>query len=98
MDTPPLYLELDDDAEFPYRTEDVGRCGGETYYRLWPESIAVLAGWFAAENGDYLSCGVLADFLDENRGHLLSTATGPEPEDRLDRLIANLRNQCCNPV
>lgn len=39
--------------------------------------------------------GVLADWLDDNRGHLLTGATGPDPAARLDLLIRWLREVRC---
>lgn len=63
-------------------------------YTSWPELDTLLEGWrrLVGDN-DHLLSGVLADYLDDHRPHLLADAR-LDAEGRLSHFINHLRHRC----
>lgn len=44
-------------------------------------------------HSDGIVCGITADWIEDHREELLTTAFGPDPEGQIDKLIDYLRNR-----
>lgn len=62
------------------------------YFPLQQEGESIVLTYL--KSPDTLTCGILADWLEDHRDDLLVGATGPtDPAARLDALIAHLRSR-----
>ncbi len=67
---------------------------GYTVMQMADTGAGLISRWKnIPEAEDHHISGVLADWLEDNRDDLLSTATGPAPAERLDALINRLRRK-----
>ncbi len=88
-----MYLRLTDEGSNIYKHLDV-QADWATHIPVDSTGAELLRQWYgsvATEVG-FIS-GLLADWLDENRSHLLTTVDDTAAERRLDRFIGVVRRE-----
>lgn len=85
------YLTITPYAGYPCRSNHT-RKDGDTYYHLPPDGAALVEEWWDSPTFEHnLISGVLADWLEDHLDLLLQNTIGPDPQNRLRRLIQSLR-------